>query len=146
MTDNVLELDQIVTDGTATTKEEAIREAGAILIGAGAVTEDYVDFMLQREVLTSTYMGNYLAIPHGTNEGKDTILKSALSFVRYPAAIDWDGNEVRFVVGIAGKDNGHLEILSKIAIVFSDEDEVQKLLDASSTSDILGLLGDVNEQ
>jgi PTS system mannitol-specific IIA component len=90
-------------------------------------------------------MGNFLAIPHGTNEGKDTILASALSFVRYPNPIDWDGNEVRFVVGIAGKDNGHLEILSAIATIFSDEDEVQRLLDADGVEEILAVLGEVNQ-
>lgn len=144
MSENVLELKQIVVSGSATTKEEAIREAGAILVEAGAVTGDYIDYMLQREALTSTFMGNSLAIPHGTNEGKDTILKSALSFVRYDEPIDWNGNPARFVVGIAGKNNGHLDILSGIAIIFSDQDEVQKLADAETAEDILGLLSGVN--
>ena len=144
MSQNVLEPDQIKAAGSATSKEEAIREAGAILLAAGAVTPEYVDYMMQREALTSTYMGNFLAIPHGTNEGKDTILASALSFVRYSTPIDWDGNEVRFVVGIAGKENGHMEILSKIAMIFSDEDEVQRLLDASDAEALLAVLGDVN--
>lgn len=144
MSQNVLEPEQIKAAGSATTKEEAIREAGAILLEAGAVTAEYVDYMLQREALTSTYMGNFLAIPHGTNEGKDTILASALSFVRYSTPIDWDGNEVRFVVGIAGKENGHMEILSKIALIFSDEDEVKRLLDAPGTAEILAVLDEVN--
>jgi len=146
MAKQVLEPDQIVASGSATTKEEAIQEAAAILIKAGAVTDEYVDYMRQREVMTSTYMGNLLAIPHGTNEGKDTILESALSFVRYPQGLDWDGNEVKFVVGIAGKENGHLEILSKIAIIFSDEDEVQKLVDAESEESLFALLAEVNDQ
>lgn len=144
MNENVLDQSQIVSAGSASTKEEAIREAGAILLEVGAVTDEYLAFMLEREAMTSTYMGNFLAIPHGTNEGKDTILRSALSFVRYAAPIDWDGNEVRFVVGIAGKEGGHMEILSKIAIIFSDEEEVQKLLDADSADAMLELLGDVN--
>ena len=146
MARQVLEKDQIIATGTATTKEDAIGEAGAILVAAGAVTDGYVDYMREREVMTSTYMGNFLAIPHGTNEGKDTILESALSFVRYPAGLDWDGNEVRFVVGIAGKDNGHLEILSKIALIFSEEDEVQKLVDAADEDEIYALLSEVNDQ
>jgi mannitol PTS system EIIA component len=146
MSDNVLELDQIVAEGSATNMDDAIQEVGDILVKAGAVTDEYIGFMREREVLTSTYMGNFLAIPHGTNEGKDTILRSALSFVRYAQPIDWNGNEARFVVGIAGKEGGHLAILSKIAIIFSDEDEVQKLLDADTAEDILALLGEVNEE
>lgn len=142
---NVLELAQIDLHGSATTPAEAIEEAGRLLIASGAVTNEYVGFMHQREASVSTYMGNFLAIPHGTNEGKDTILASALSFVRYDKPIDWNGNEVRFVVGIAGKDNGHMEVLSKIAIVFSEDDDVAALLEAQTPEAVLELLGDVNE-
>ena len=142
----ILEPANVVAQGTATTKEEAIREAGRLLVAAGSVREDYIDSMLERESSVSTYMGNYLAIPHGTNEAKESILRSALSLVRYPQPIDWGGEEVRFAVGIAGLNNEHLEILSKIAIVFSDEDEVQKLLDAGSADEIYGLLEEVNEE
>ncbi|GAA2241101.1 PTS sugar transporter subunit IIA [Herbiconiux moechotypicola] len=142
---SVLEPSQINLSGAAKTKDDAIAEAAAILVAAGAVTGDYLEYMLQREATVSTYMGNFLAIPHGTNEGKDTILASALSFVRYDEALDWGGEEVRFVVGIAGKEGGHMEILTKIAIVFSDEDEVARLLAAGSADEVLEILGDINE-
>jgi mannitol PTS system EIIA component len=141
----VLELAQIDLHGTATTPAEAIDEAGRLLVASGAVTPEYVAFMHDREATVSTYMGNFLAIPHGTNEGKETILASALSFVRYDQPIDWNGNEVRFVVGIAGKDGGHMEVLSKIAIVFSEDDDVAALLKAGTPAEVLNLLGDVNE-
>lgn len=143
---DVLTLNSIKINGTASTKEEAIAEANDLLLAAGAVTSDYLASMLERESSVSTYMGNYLAIPHGTNEGKDAILASALSFVRYAKPIDWNGEEVRFVVGIAGKEGGHLDILSKIAIIFSDEDEVEKLLKAPSDEAVFALLSDVNEE
>lgn len=144
MSRQILSLDQIRTEGTATTKLEAIREAHEILSGAGAVTADYLPAMIEREKTVSTYMGNLLAIPHGTNEAKDAILESALSFVRYAEPIDWDGNPVRFVVGVAGKGNEHLEILGRIAIVFSDEDEVAALADAASPAEVLDILAEVN--
>ena len=144
MSGQVLERRQIIAAGSARTQDEAIAEAGGLLVSVGAVTPEYVDFMRERESMTSTYMGNFLAIPHGTNEGKDTILRSALSFVRYVDPIDWNGNEVRFVVGIAGRENGHLDILSRIALIFSDEVEVAKLREADTTLDILALLGEVN--
>lgn len=142
---NVLELGQINLHGSATTPEQAIEEAGRILVAAGAVTADYIGYMHEREKLVSTYMGNFLAIPHGTNEGKDTILASALSFVRYDRPIDWGGNEVRFVVGIAGKDGGHMEVLSGIALIFSDDEQVAGLLAAPTPEAVLALLSDVNE-
>ena len=140
----VLELQQINLHGTAKTMSEAIDEAGRILVGTGAVTAEYPSYMHDREVLVSTYMGNFLAIPHGTNEGKDTVLSSALSFVRYDDPIDWGGNPVRFVVGIAGKDGGHMDVLSSIAIIFSDEEQVDRLLVAETPADVFDILGDVN--
>ncbi len=142
---DILTLSQIKVPGTARTKDDAIREAGQLLVDAGAVSPAYVDAMFEREKSVSTYMGNYLAIPHGTNEAKDTIGRSAISVVRYEAPIDWNGNEVRFAVGVAGVENGHLEILGKIAIVFSDTDEVDKLLAAGSAEELYRLLHDVNE-
>lgn len=141
----ILTVGQIKVPGTAGTRDEAIREAGQILVEAGAVSPSYVDAMFERERSVSTYMGNYLAIPHGTNDAKDSISRSALSVVRYDRPIDWDGNEVRFSVGVAGVNDGHLEILGKIAVVFSDTDEVDKLLAASSAEEIYDLLDAVNE-
>jgi len=146
VTDQILDLGNVVAAGTATTKNDAIKEAGALLVAAGAVTQAYVDSMFDREASVSTYMGNFLAIPHGTNEAKESILHSALSLVRYDTPIDWDGNPVRFAVGIAGLNNEHLAILSKIAIVFSDEDEVQKLIDAGNAGEIYALLEGVNAE
>jgi len=145
MTSDILARRNIVAEGTASTRDEAIAEAGALLVAAGAVTEAYVDAMREREKTVSTYMGNYLAIPHGTNEAKDEISASALSFIRYANPIDWDGEDVRFVVGIAGVENEHLEILSKIAIIFSEEESVQQLIDAADADALYALLQEVNE-
>ena len=142
---DVLTQTQVKVSGDARSKDDAIREAGQLLVDAGAVAPAYVDAMFEREKSVSTYMGNFLAIPHGTNEAKDTIGRSAISVVRYDAPIDWDGNEVRFAVGIAGLNNGHLEILGKIAIVFSDSDEVEKLLAARSAEELYQMLQAVNE-
>ena len=143
---DVLTLSQIKVPGAARSKDDAIREAGEILVGVGAVTPDYIDSMFERERSVSTYMGNYLAIPHGTNEAKESIKRSALSVIRYAEPIDWDGNEVRFALGIAGYQGGHMDILSRIAIVFSDTDEVDKLLAAGSAQELYDMLNAVNEE
>jgi PTS system mannitol-specific IIA component len=138
--------DLIIASGAATTRDDAIREAGNLLVKADAVTPAYVDAMAERERSISTYMGNYLAIPHGTNDAKEAITHSAVSLVRYASPIDWDGNEVRIVVGIAGVDDEHLGILSKIAIIFSDEDEARKMTNATTVDELYQLLGDVNTE
>ena len=142
---DVLTPSLIRVPGTARSKDDAIREAGEMLVEAGAVTPEYIDSMYERERSVSTYMGNYLAIPHGTNESKESIKRSALSVIRYDQPIDWDGNEVRFALGIAGYQGGHMDILSRVAIVFSDTDEVDKLVAAQSAQEIYDLLNAVNE-
>jgi mannitol/fructose-specific phosphotransferase system IIA component len=140
----ILTRDLIVAAGTARTKEEAIREAGNLLVAAGAVEPEYVDAMEERERSISTYMGSYLAIPHGTNESKKDIKHSAVSLVRYESPIDWGGGEVRIVVGISGLNDEHLDILSKIAVIFSDAEQAQQMLDATSVDELYGVLEAVN--
>ncbi|MDX2025622.1 PTS sugar transporter subunit IIA [Microcella sp.] len=144
MSTTVLTTDCIVLNGTARTREEAIAESARLLVHAGAVTPDYEAAMRERESLVSTFMGNGLAIPHGTNEAKEAILASAMTVVRYDQPIDWDGNDVRVVAAIAGKDGGHMAVLSSLALVFSDDSAVEQLLAAESPQQVLDLLGDVN--
>jgi len=144
MSREVLNVGQVRIHPGSVTKEEAMREAADILHAAGAVTPAYFDAMRQREQTVSTYMGNELAIPHGTNETKDAILASALSFVRYDGGVDWDGEKVSFVVGIAGKGDEHLDILSQIALIFSEDEEVDRLKAAATPEDLFALLSTVN--
>ncbi|KQQ65768.1 PTS sugar transporter subunit IIA [Microbacterium sp. Leaf320] len=142
---SVLTLDQVRIHAGSSTRDAALQEATDILVAAGAVTPAYVDAMRQREETVSTYMGNGLAIPHGTNDAKDAILGSALSVVRYDGGVDWDGEPATFVVGIAGRGDEHLEILSQIAILFSDDDDVAKLNAAQTPDELYALLSAVND-
>ncbi|GAA4627594.1 PTS sugar transporter subunit IIA [Cellulomonas oligotrophica] len=131
-------------EGTARTYEEAIREAGALLVEGGAVEPAYVEAMLERERTMTTFMGNGLAIPHGTLDATDQIRRSAISVVRYAEPLDWKGSPVRVVVGIAGVDGQHLEVLSRIALVFADTEQAQRVADAGTTDELYDLLAGVN--
>ena len=146
MSDDILTADRVVLADRTPAREEAIRDVGRLLVEAGAVQPGYVDSMLDREKTVSTSMGNYLAIPHGTNEGREFIDRTALAVIRYPEAIDWDGDEVRFVVGIAGRENEHLEILGRIAVLFSDDDDVQALLKAPDAASLFAIISAVNDE
>ncbi len=139
----VLATESIVLNGAGRTRADAITEAGQLLVACGAVDASYVDAMHTREESVSTYMGNLLAIPHGTNEAKPSIKRTAISFVRYPEGLDWNGKPVEFVVGIAGAGNDHLKLLGKIAEVFLDEAQVERLRQASSPVDIMAVLDSV---
>ncbi|MBX8689428.1 PTS mannitol transporter subunit IICBA [Mycobacterium sp. 20091114027_K0903767] len=140
--DDVLPVESIVLAGTATSADSAIDEAGALLVAADAVEPAYVEAMHEREKSVSTYMGNGLAIPHGTNEAKTAIRRTGISFVRYPEPIDWNGKPAEFVVGIAGLGNDHMALLTKIAHVFLDKDEVARLRAATSADDVRAVLSD----
>ena len=137
----LLAADSIVLDGRGSGRDGAITEAGELLVAAGAVDASYVPAMHERETSVSTYMGNLLAIPHGTNEAKPAIRRSAISFVRYPQGIDWNGKEVRFVIGVAGAGDDHLKLLGKIAEVFTDSAQVARLEAARTPADVQAVLG-----
>ncbi|OJU38721.1 MAG: PTS mannose transporter subunit IIA [Microbacterium sp. 69-10] len=141
----VLTADRVRIHPGSATRDEALKEAADVLVAAGAVTPDYLQAMHDREKSVSTFMGNGLAIPHGTNEAKDAVLGSALSVVRYDGGVDWDGDRATFVIGIAGKDGAHLQILSSIAELFSDEDDVAALNAAATPEELFALLSAVNE-
>jgi mannitol PTS system EIICBA or EIICB component len=141
---DLLAEEAVVLDGRATTRDEAITEAGRLLVATGAVEEAYVASMHEREKSVSTHMGNGLAIPHGTNDAKSAIRRTAISFVRYPAGIDWNGKEAKFVVGIAGAGNDHLELLGRLGRVFVDKERVAELEVAESVADVRRILGDVS--
>ena len=100
---------------------------------AGAVDESYVASMHEREQSVSTFMGNGLAIPHGTNEAKGSIRRTAISFVRYDLPLDWNGKQAEFVIGIAGAGDDHLALLARIAEIFVDADRVAELRAAKSS-------------
>jgi PTS system mannitol-specific IIC component len=97
--------------------------------------------MYEREGSVSTYMGNGLAIPHGTNDAKSSIKRSGMSFVRYAEPIDWNGKPAEFVVGIAGAGKDHMALLTKIAGVFLNKDEVARLREAQTPDDVREVLG-----
>ncbi|MCM3514129.1 PTS mannitol transporter subunit IICBA [Nocardioides sp. P86] len=139
----LLARESIVLDGTARTRDDAITEAGRLLVAAGAAEPAYVEAMHEREASVSTFMGNGLAIPHGTNEAKSSVHRTAISLVRYSDGLDWKGKQVRFVVGIAAVGKDHLKLLGRIAEVFLDDDQVARLERASTTDEVLEVLGQV---
>ncbi|NKX52345.1 PTS sugar transporter subunit IIA, partial [Arthrobacter deserti] len=141
---DVLLRDSIILNGTVRDRDSAIDEAGRLLLDRGAVDASYVQSMHEREKSVSTYMGSFLAIPHGTNAAKDHIMHSAVSIVRYPEGIDWGGKQVKFVVGVAGVNNEHLQILATIARIFTDKAQVAQLVQAASVEEVLELFGKVN--
>lgn len=137
--------ENIILNAKFANKEEAIRYTGQVLVDKGYVTSSYIEKMLEREELTSTYMGNFVAIPHGTEDAKSEVLTSGISVIVVPDGVDFgNGNIVKLLIGIAGKDNEHLEILSKIAIVCSEEENVLGIIGAKTADEVLNYFNEVN--
>ena len=128
--------DMIFLNLESVSKEEAIVAAGEQLVALGCADDVYIEHMLEREKIMTTYMGMGIAIPHGTNEAKEYIKKSGVVFLQYPNGVDFDGEKAYLIIGIAGKGDEHLEILSNIAIKISDE-LVDKLKATDNKADFI---------
>ncbi|EHD5269045.1 PTS sugar transporter subunit IIA [Staphylococcus pseudintermedius] len=130
--ENLLRDENILLNQSISTQEEAIEKAGQLLVDSGVVKAGYVQAMKDREQIVSTFMGNALAIPHGTDEAKNEVIASGLSLLQIPEGLLWNGEEVKVVIGIAGKDGEHIDLLSQIAMTFSEEENIHKIVNAAS--------------
>ena len=125
-------------------KEEAIRYAGKILMENAYTTPKYIEHMLERERRFSVYIGNHLAIPHGIESSDSEIYTSGLSVVQVPEGVDFgDGNIAYVVIGIAGKDGTHLNMLSNIALICAEEKNIEKMRRAENKQEIMEILKNI---
>ncbi|MFB5678678.1 PTS sugar transporter subunit IIA [Paenibacillus terreus] len=136
---SIMSTDKVKMNATASDKYEAIRMAGQILLDAGHITEAYIDKMVEREEIVSTYVGNGLAIPHGTKESKEFINSTGISIIQFPQGVDFNGEKAYMVIGIAAQGGEHMEILTGIAVVCSEEENMDKLRNATSAQEIIDL-------
>ncbi len=126
----------------AANKEDAIRQAGALLVENGRVTSAYVDGMLAREQTMSTYLDNGIAIPHGQFDSRTDILQTGISVVQFPAGIEWeDGALAYLVIGIAATADEHIGVLANLSQVIEEEADAQQLIHAADPMLIVERLG-----
>lgn len=126
---------------TASNKQEAIRQVAAALTEAGCVSAPYVDGMLQRELQTSTYLGNGIAIPHGTTDTRDLVLNTGVQVFQFPQGIEWgEGQTAYVVIGIAARSDEHLALLRQLTHVLSDDSVAEQLAKTTSAEELRSLL------
>lgn len=122
-------------------KEEAIRQIAAALAQAGNVAGGYVDGMLAREQQTSTFLGNGIAIPHGTTDTRDQVLKTGVQVFQFPQGVTWGEGQVAYVaIGIAASSDEHLGLLRQLTHVLSDDSVVEQLKSAATAEELRALL------
>jgi phosphotransferase system HPr (HPr) family protein len=127
MTAEVLSRSAVVVGAEAASQSEAIDRVGALLVAEGLVTQDYVEAMHAREAIVSTYLGNGIALPHGTNDAQDAIRRTGLAVIQFPAGVPWGDEPARLVIGLAATSDDHIAILSRLAGILDDAKLCERL-------------------
>jgi PTS system mannitol-specific IIA component len=136
----LLPASSIHLSSAATTRDEAIREAGALLVAAGAVDPDYVEQMLEREHVVSTFVGEGIAMPHGTLTAKSDVLNEGLAVLVLDRPVDWAGQPVTLVIGIAAHGRRYITLLSQLATALLDDGRATSLREATTVDQVRALL------
>ncbi len=121
-------------------KEEAIRQIAAALAQAGNVAGGYVDGMLAREQQTSTFLGNGIAIPHGTTDTRDQVLKTGVRVFQFPQGVTGRRPVAYVAIGIAASSDEHLGLLRQLTHVLSDDSVAEQLKSATTAEELRALL------
>lgn len=137
----VLKKEGIKTGLKSVDKETAIRAAGQLLCDLGFANEDYIQAMVDRENMVSTYMGMGVAIPHGTSNAKETVKKSGIVVMQYPEGVDFGDEKAYLVIGIVGVGDEHLEILGNIVASLEDEELLETLKKNADVDTIMKTFG-----
>ncbi len=136
----VLAVGNILVGLAPESRDEAILRAGRLLESRGYVGKGYAEAMLEREKLTTTYIGMGIAIPHGTDEAKAKIARSGVVILQYPEGVGFGEEKAYILAGIAGKGDEHMDILAALGEAFEDEDKLKALMEAKRPEDIYNVL------
>lgn len=144
--DEILEKRNIILNRRSVTTEEAIRACGKQLLESGYIEEGYIQAMLERDRAGSAAVGNSVAIPHGSSESRKFVKRTGLSVISYPDGIDWNGEKVRLVIGIASKGEEHLEILKRIASLAADPESADRLVEDANPNTLYACLNGLDAE
>jgi PTS system mannitol-specific IIA component/phosphocarrier protein FPr len=129
----------------AADKWDAIRQCGAVLLELDAVEAGYPETMLEREKSVSTFIGEGVAIPHGTDESRALVKNTTLGVLQFPSGVDWDGQTVTICVAIAAKGQEHVTVLSALAQILMNPEQAERLRTSSSPEEVRTLLESIGK-
>ncbi len=139
----MLELSEsnIHLNANAADKQQAIEMAASALVQTDNVENGYLQGMLSREQQTSTFLGNGIAIPHGTLDTRSMVKKTGVQVFQFPQGIEWgEGNIAYVVIGIAARSDEHLSLLRQLTHVLSDEDTAARLAKITDVAEFRAIL------
>lgn len=126
-------------------KQQAITAVAQAFVEKGLVEEGYLQGMLAREQQTSTFLGNGIAIPHGTLDTRHLVKQTGVQIFQFPNGVKWsDDNIAYLVIGIAAKSDEHLAILRQLTHLLGDEDIAEKLAKTTDAQEFIALFNGDN--
>lgn len=130
---------------SAVDRWDAINQSGALLSELGAIEPGYVEAMHERERSVSTYIGEGVAIPHGTDASRALVRGTTLGVLQFPDGVDWGGHAVTICVAIAAKGDEHVTVLSALARILMEPEQAAKLRTSSNVDEVHALLSAIGE-
>lgn len=127
----------------ANSKHDVIKFAGEQLVKLGFAQPEYAQSMFEREELVSTYLGEGIAVPHGTSEAKDKVIKTGIIFCQYPDGVRFTDDEdgvARLVIAVAAQGNEHIKVISSLANVLDNQELINTLATTKDPEQILKIL------
>jgi mannitol/fructose-specific phosphotransferase system IIA component len=143
---DVLTASAIRLGQTASGRRDAVDQCGQLLVEIGAVEPPYQAAMHEREKSMPTYIGEGVAIPHGTDESRRYVLRTALGVLQFPDGVNWGGNRVTVCIAIAADGEEHIKLLSALARVLLDAKKAARLRNANDVETVLSLLNPTDEE
>ena len=140
----LLDEDHVLLNQEYSSKDDVIRAIGSIMVACGEVTPCYVEGMLRKEEIFSTWITEGVALPHGTNDVKSEVARNSVVVVQMPSGIDWgQGKTVHLAIGFAGCGNDdHIKLMTAIARVLQDKELMSRLRSTSDKTEVVRLLSD----
>ena len=124
----------------AVDKAQALQCLVDILVEDQLVKPEYIQGLLGREQQSATYLGQGIAIPHGTPQSRQYILETGVRLAHFPEGVVWDGeNKIYLAVVIAAKSDEHLQVLQILTRALLD-DVSERVKNAELAQQIIELL------
>lgn len=121
-------------------QNKAIEDISKVMLENNAASENYVNSIYKRNEVSSLYIGNYLAIPHGSENMLGEVKHNLIIINHLKTPIMWDGNETWFIIGLALKGDSHIEALGNLASNFMDLNLVNDIYKNPTIEKLEGLL------
>ena len=146
MSVEVLPASSVRVGAAAPTTDAAIDIVGGMLVESGSVTREYVTEMLARERIVSTYLGNGIALPHGTNEGRTAVRRTGLAVAQFPDGVPWGEERAFLVIGLAALAEEHIGVMARLATILGDEALCRRLAVTTDANEIYRTLTQSDDQ